>query len=91
MFENETICRRCGILVVLKNRKRNAVLCADCRAKPKNVVSYGDNKCIAWNGDFHPDTDWPMFNDELVLPGKRLCGHADCVNAEHIERVQNEL
>jgi hypothetical protein len=29
-----------------------------------------------------------MLNGELVLPGKRSCGHSDCVNAEHIERVR---
>ena len=88
MYDNEAMCRRCGIIVVLKNRKRNFVNCKDCLAKPQTVVSYGENSCTAWNGDFHPETDWPMLNGELVLPGKRSCGHSDCVNAEHIERVR---
>ena len=86
MYENESLCRRCCIIVVYKNKKKRIAQCVDCRAKPQNVITYGDNKCVVWNGDFHPETDWPMLNGELVLPGKRTCGHSDCVNAEHIER-----
>jgi hypothetical protein len=88
VYENETICRRCGILVVLKNRKKSNVYCTDCKAKPVNVVTYGKNECVVWHGDYNRDNDWPMFEGKLVLPGKRKCGHSDCVNADHIEKEE---
>ena len=90
MYDNETMCRRCGILVVLKNRKRNNVYCKDCRIKPTNVITYGNDDCVPWNGDFDRETDAPMENGVLFMPGKRFCKHADCVNADHIEKEENK-
>lgn len=84
--EQRLICKRCGFteFVAADKRKRKDSLCVDCRRKPARSINYGQEKsCKPWNGEF---TDWdePLEHGRLYLPGKRICGHRDCVEVTHI-------
>lgn len=58
--------------------------------KPTNVIAYGNDECVVWDGGFDRETDAPIQDGVLVMPGKRICKHADCVNVDHIEKEENE-
>jgi len=47
-------------------------------------IQYGSERCVPWHGDFN-EFDEPMVGDNLFMPGKRICGHSDCVNGEHLK------
>lgn len=83
-------CYRCGFAwnVAQQKRGKKDLLCASCRAKPASIIQYGSDKCIPWSGDFDSDNVTPLLNNEPYLPGKRICGHSDCVAVNHIERGQ---
>ena len=87
MLEEQLLtCRRCGFaeFVPGDKRKRLDQLCADCRRRPAKTINYGFAKpCIPHHGEFDND-DNPIQNGHLFLPGKRDCGHRDCVELTHI-------
>jgi hypothetical protein len=48
-------------------------------------VDIGGDKCHPWHGRFDVDQVTPITeNGEVLKPGRRLCGHSDCVNSRHI-------
>lgn len=89
----ETIhCQKCGVeeqqkLATLDkraSRNGNLKLCKDCNIQgPIKQIRYGKDYCTPWHGDFDGN-DNPMKNGRLYKPGKRTCGHRDCVNVRHI-------
>jgi hypothetical protein len=84
--EQKLICKRCGFteFVAADKRKRPDSLCADCRRKPAKSINYGLAKnCVPHRGDFDED-DNPIAWGHLVLPGKRVCKHSDCIEPSHI-------
>ncbi len=88
MDDNKILCNRCGYawVVAPEKRDRKDLLCVSCRAKPASVVQYGSLKCIPHSGDFAEDGVTPVSGGVVVLPGKRVCNHSDCVNPKHIEK-----
>lgn len=92
MDENKVVCFQCGYAWVVSpdKRERTDLLCVSCRAKPSKVVQYGQLKCMPHQGDFADDGITPMSDGTAVLPGKRICNHADCVNPKHIEEKEGE-
>jgi len=40
--------------------------------------------CYPWLGDFDYDLMQPMLDGVAVCVGARICGHADCVNEDHV-------
>jgi hypothetical protein len=86
--DNKILCNRCGYawVVAPQKRERTDLFCVSCRAKPAKVVQYGNLKCIPHKGDFAEDGITPLSGGEEVMPGKRLCNHADCVNPKHVEK-----
>jgi hypothetical protein len=58
--------------------------------RPALSIQYGASRCVPWRGDFDRD-DNPIHHGILFLPGKRLCGHRDCVNANHVELLDEEV
>ncbi len=86
--EQLVICRRCGFqqFVAADKRKRADSLCADCRRRPARTINYGlDKPCKPHLGEFDYE-DNPMECGFHLLPGKRVCGHSDCVEVSHIQR-----
>lgn len=83
--ENKVVCKRCG-WVWVQQRKKGNQLCQSCRVKPAQVIQYGEQKCLPWHGDFGVDGVTPFHDGEPYLPGKRICGHSDCVAVNHIEK-----
>lgn len=80
------MCERCGIMWEPGNRKR-AKWCPSCRTRRSSTV--GD--CIPWQGNFGYDMVTPVTDTgQIVKPGVRLCGHADCVNSGHIVKINEE-
>jgi DNA-directed RNA polymerase subunit RPC12/RpoP len=87
-------CTRCGIEINVEAiRKRQhrgdqSLECFDC----KHIDGTRSNKwqgtaCKPWHGEVDLDTFAPLNDDgSLYLPGARKCGHADCVNRNHIQR-----
>lgn len=60
-------------------------LCKSCKAQPQAKISYGNDYCLPWQGDF--DDDLLICLDERGKPykvGKRTCDHADCVRTAHL-------
>ena len=48
-------------------------------------MDIGGDKCHPWHGRFDVDQVTPITEDgEVFRPGRRLCGHSDCVNSRHI-------
>jgi hypothetical protein len=81
-----TVCRRCGFKwsVAAEFKDRTDLLCKSCRTKPAKVIQYGGLRCEPHAGLFD-EFDRPIAESgELLLPGERVCGHSDCVNAKHV-------
>ena len=82
-------CLRCGIQEETKAMQKYAartgkVWCESCRTPPRRFVKYADGSiCEAWFGDFD-DSDNPIKDGRLYLPGVRTCGHSDCVAVAHV-------
>jgi len=93
-------CEQCGqgipATTIEKRRNRktvNAGLCADCLRQPQRQIIYqhpvlGEITCYPYAGDV--DELWRPLDASggLFRPGVRLCGHADCVNLNHIAGKQ---
>ncbi len=88
MDDNKILCNRCGYawVVAPQKRERTDLFCVSCRARPAKVVQYGNLKCIPHKGDFAEDGITPLSGGDEVLPGIRICNHADCVNPKHIQK-----
>ena len=57
--------------------------CESCRARKTNKIQ----DCLIWQGHYDSDQVTPIHdNGNPVMIGKRTCGHADCVNINHLER-----
>ena len=77
------MCLRCGIVWEVNSVRNNQEICYSCRSRKQGKV--GD--CIIWQGHYSDDFVTPIDDDgNEVLPGKRKCGHKDCVSPSHIER-----
>lgn len=77
-------CVRCGFRWEIFAKKNNLTAkCESCKANRKEKIVYNGDICFPWLGDFDRE-DRPMLNDELYLPGLRLCKHRDCINVNHI-------
>jgi hypothetical protein len=84
--EQKLVCKRCGFteFVPADKRKRKDELCVDCRRRPAKTINYGlDKSCKPHQGQFDMN-DNPVEWGHLFLPGKRVCGHRDCVELSHI-------
>jgi len=87
-------CVRCGYLHS-KGKNNKSGLCVSCRlaessplsASPTRSTSSGNpdlSPCRAWLRDFD-NLDHPIHPDgTFVAPGRRLCGHSDCVAPDHV-------
>lgn len=89
-------CWRCGHKHV-GSKPNQSGLCGDCRsvtsttekkpltrAIPSGVEGL-EQPCQAWMRAFD-DLDHPITPEgTLVAPGRRLCGHSDCVEPSHVE------
>lgn len=97
---NYIFCRQCGIIVSyyvwFKRKTRNRPdwdHCKDCIATPKKIESsihpsLGRIECIPYTGEVNDL--WQPINavGDLYMPGERICGHKDCVNAKHIKETE---
>ena len=84
MDKNTQMCLRCGFVWMLHtSRKNDNEYCSSCRYRKRSKVG----ECIPWQGHYAEDFVTPIDDDgNEVLPGKRKCGHKDCVSPSHIER-----
>ena len=87
----DLVCPRCGVVQkvqvkTLDTRSRRGTddLCFSCTMKPAKQITYNWSKCVPWRGEFD-DFDNPVERGNWVRPGKRVCGHRDCVAVSHIE------
>jgi hypothetical protein len=97
--DSDITCIGCGqnISVSLwgKRKERNRQdwrKCGDCTATQTNKITVhhpvlGLIQCHPHLGDVNEL--WQPLDDKgnLYRPGKRLCGHKDCVNTAHVEPV----
>jgi len=96
-------CRQCGIIISyevwykrkIRNRD-NWDHCKDCNATPKKVEVFvhptlGRIACVPYLGEVNEL--WQPINavGDLYLPGKRICGHKDCVNSAHILKPEPKV
>ena len=87
-------CARCGILIPWQtlakrlSRGNTEDRCRDCipRDTVNRVQAPGfKGECNPWSGDIDLDTMQPLKRDGSPhMPGIRTCGHADCVNRNHV-------
>lgn len=79
------VCTRCGIdlsqYALDHPNPETMGLCRDCRPVRTRLRS---GHCNPWMGEVDDDFN-PIRNGKLYLPGKRTCGHKDCVKRSHIE------
>jgi len=92
------MCNRCGIEISEQAVERRIArgtyngLCADCRiTKPQYQIKYDGDICQPWRG--RVDEDFNPIDEKLrpYLPGRRTCGHKDCVNRSHVVSPISEL
>lgn len=83
-------CQRCGFRWDASNARKNASLCASCRARPaRTVYTQSGDRCRPWRGMFAQDEVTPVDDNGIpVLPGFRRCKNMDCVNPEHVEEFK---
>ena len=84
--DNQVECRRCGYVwtVNAEKRGRKDLLCVSCRIKPASMIQYGKLRCMPHKGALDSELNPIDDNGVLIMPGERVCGHLDCVNAAHI-------
>ena len=76
---------RCGFEWEVATQRKPENYCPSCRAKQVQTVDIGGDKCHPWQGRFDVDDVTPILEDgSPVKPGRRICGHSDCVNSRHI-------
>jgi hypothetical protein len=79
-------CVRCGWVFELEPLRNKFELCESCRARKVQRIG----ECLPWHGRFAADMTTPIDEGgQMVLPGVRICGSADCVQPKHIERARN--
>ena len=86
MQENQVECEVCGFKWAVNSAKRGRkdLLCISCRAKPAISIQYGQMRCLPWPADVDEQLRPVTADGFLVLPGKRVCGHSDCVQQSHV-------
>lgn len=42
--------------------------------------------CLPWPGDLDEQNRPVDDEGKLVAPGRRVCGHSDCMSPEHVRR-----
>ena len=78
-------CVRCGFEWTVATQRKPDNYCPSCRARQVQTVDIGGDKCHPWLGRFAADDVTPVWEEgSAVKPGRRLCGHSDCVNSRHI-------
>jgi hypothetical protein len=92
--QQQWTCDRCGS-VTLGPTPHSSGYCRDCRmvvltpdggdGRVRRVVNGTTIVCRSWQGDYD-QFERPMLDGQLHKPGRRTCGHSDCVNETHIER-----
>lgn len=83
-------CVRCGNERVVTVVRDNPKTCYSCRAKAVVTVHGPHGKCLPWRGAFADDDVTPIDSvGNPVLPGRRVCGHSDCVSQSHV--VDSEI
>lgn len=80
-------CERCGAPVAQLYRAQklaNPNQCGSCQVEPVTRIYNGKDYCEPWQGELNDL--WQPINSkgELVLPGERRCGNADCVRLCHV-------
>jgi hypothetical protein len=81
----EQICLRCGMMWDVNASRKANDFCESCRARRTTKIG----ACLPWHGRFASDLTTPIHETGLpVMPGKRACGNSDCVNSNHLERVE---
>lgn len=93
-IQQDSPCSRCGILIPWQtiakrlSRSNPEDRCRDCipRDTVNRIQARGvKSECNPWAGDIDLDTLQPLKRDGSPhMPGIRTCGHADCVNRNHI-------
>ena len=83
-------CPRCGIRREIAGKRNKVARCADCKATRVEKIKYGQEECLPWGGDFD-ELDNPVLDGNLYLAGDRLCGHRDCVRADHVALIVEPL
>lgn len=80
-------CVRCGYEWEVATIRKPENFCQSCRARRVQTVDIGGDKCHPWLGRFDVDHVTPVDDNGMpVKPGRRLCGHSDCMNSRHIEK-----
>lgn len=75
------MCLRCGWVWEVNVTRNNHDTCESCRARKSQKV----RECIVWQGHYASDMVTPIDNEgNVVMPGKKTCGKADCVNPAHV-------
>jgi hypothetical protein len=85
-----TECLICGHRWEQNPKAAPHTLCQTCRRKEKKIDYGHAQPCKPWQGDFD-DSDNPLKNGRLYLPGERVCGHRDCVEKKHIKPTAEQL
>ena len=81
----EVQCERCGFQWTVSSRRGKIILCASCRARKVQTISFSEGKCMPWHGHFGADEITPVDDDgQPVFPGVRSCGNNDCCNPQHV-------
>lgn len=90
-YHLQATCERCGFVwtfrVEYQRRNYETTLCKSCTAKPSSKARSRimPTLCVPHVGEFDLDTNQPLDDaGEPFMPGHRRCGHADCVNRNHI-------
>lgn len=80
-------CARCGYAWEVQAPRKREQFCTSCKAGKVQTVTSPFGPCVPWHGRFGPDHATPVDDfGQVVRPGVRLCGNADCVSARHIEK-----
>lgn len=80
-------CARCGYAWDVQSPRKREQFCSSCKAAKVQTVTSPFGPCVPWHGRFGPDHATPVDDyGQVVRPGVRLCGNADCVSARHIEK-----
>jgi len=99
LLPGEWLCSRCGFRFT-SGKPNEARTCGSCREAETNPrgkagryreivckVEGLHGSCYAWMGEFDDDDNPIDQNGFAIIAGERLCGHRDCVRADHIVRA----
>jgi hypothetical protein len=83
--ENKAICKRCGWTWTVLAKDKPYERCQSCRFEQSFIIKYGKEKCLPWQGEFDRETlTIPIIDGKPFMPGKRTCGHSDCIQSSHV-------